>query len=194
MTQAPPGETKSFRFKALNPGLYVYHCATPMVANHISSGMYGLILVEPTGRAAEGRPRVLRHAGRALHRSPVRPARPRRVQRGEAARGAGGVLRLQRRRRRAHGRASDEGQGRRDGPHLLRRGRPERDVVVPRHRRDLRPRLHQGAMGSPVATNVQTTTVPPAAPPSSSSSWRSRAATSSWTMRCHGSSAGWRVF
>ena len=35
MTQTPPGETKSFRFKALNPGLYVYHCATPMVANHI---------------------------------------------------------------------------------------------------------------------------------------------------------------
>jgi nitrite reductase (NO-forming) len=48
-TQAPPGELKSFRFKALNPGLYVYHCATPMVANHISSGMYGLILVEPRG-------------------------------------------------------------------------------------------------------------------------------------------------
>jgi nitrite reductase (NO-forming) len=47
MTQTPPGETKSFRFKALNPGLFVYHCATPMVANHISSGMYGLILVEP---------------------------------------------------------------------------------------------------------------------------------------------------
>ncbi len=46
-TQAPPGEVKSFGFKALNPGLYVYHCATPMVANHISSGMYGLILVEP---------------------------------------------------------------------------------------------------------------------------------------------------
>ncbi len=49
VTQAPPGESKSFRFKALNPGLYVYHCATPMVANHISSGMYGLILVEPAG-------------------------------------------------------------------------------------------------------------------------------------------------
>ena len=29
------------------PGLYVYHCATPMVAEHISNGMYGLILVEP---------------------------------------------------------------------------------------------------------------------------------------------------
>jgi nitrite reductase (NO-forming) len=49
MTQTPPGEIKSFRFKALNPGLFVYHCATPMVANHISSGMYGLILVEPAG-------------------------------------------------------------------------------------------------------------------------------------------------
>jgi nitrite reductase (NO-forming) len=49
MTQTPPGEAKSFRFKTLNPGLYVYHCATPMVANHISSGMYGLILVEPPG-------------------------------------------------------------------------------------------------------------------------------------------------
>jgi nitrite reductase (NO-forming) len=49
MTQTPPGQAKSFRFKALNPGLYVYHCATPMVANHISSGMYGLILVEPPG-------------------------------------------------------------------------------------------------------------------------------------------------
>jgi nitrite reductase (NO-forming) len=49
MTQTPPGETRAFRFKALNPGLFVYHCATPMVANHISSGMYGLILVEPPG-------------------------------------------------------------------------------------------------------------------------------------------------
>ena len=48
-TQTPPGETKSLRWKALNPGLYVYHCATPMVANHITSGMYGLILVEPAG-------------------------------------------------------------------------------------------------------------------------------------------------
>lgn len=34
-------------FKALIPGLYVYHCATPMVAHHIANGMYGLILVEP---------------------------------------------------------------------------------------------------------------------------------------------------
>lgn len=48
-TEAAPGETKAFTFKALVPGLYVYHCATPMVSNHISNGMYGLILVEPAG-------------------------------------------------------------------------------------------------------------------------------------------------
>lgn len=48
-TSANPGEARSFTFKALKPGLYVYHCATPMVAQHISNGMYGLILVEPEG-------------------------------------------------------------------------------------------------------------------------------------------------
>ena len=49
LTEVDPGEEKGFVFKALTPGLYVYHCATPMVANHISNGMYGLILVEPPG-------------------------------------------------------------------------------------------------------------------------------------------------
>jgi nitrite reductase (NO-forming) len=49
VTQLAPGAENSFTFKALNPGLYVYHCATPMVANHITNGMYGLILVEPPG-------------------------------------------------------------------------------------------------------------------------------------------------
>lgn len=52
VTQVAPGQTKSFTFKALNPGLYVYHCATPMVAHHISNGMYGMILVEPEGGLA----------------------------------------------------------------------------------------------------------------------------------------------
>jgi nitrite reductase (NO-forming) len=46
-TQTNPGEETSVKFKALIPGLYVYHCATPMVAQHIANGMYGLILVEP---------------------------------------------------------------------------------------------------------------------------------------------------
>jgi nitrite reductase (NO-forming) len=49
MTQTEPGKETVFTAKALNAGLYVYHCATPMVADHISNGMYGLILVEPEG-------------------------------------------------------------------------------------------------------------------------------------------------
>lgn len=53
VTQAAPGQTKSFSFKALSPGLYVYHCATPMVAQHITNGMYGMILVEPEGGLSE---------------------------------------------------------------------------------------------------------------------------------------------
>ncbi|HSO12503.1 MAG TPA: copper-containing nitrite reductase [Anaerolineales bacterium] len=48
-TQTMPGGETMFTFKAINPGLYVYHCATPMVAHHIANGMYGLILVEPEG-------------------------------------------------------------------------------------------------------------------------------------------------
>ncbi|APQ17781.1 nitrite reductase, copper-containing [Maribacter hydrothermalis] len=42
-----PGHEKVFSFKVLNPGLYVYHCATAPVGMHIANGMYGLILVEP---------------------------------------------------------------------------------------------------------------------------------------------------
>lgn len=49
MTQTEPGKETMFTAKAIAPGLFVYHCATPMVANHISNGMYGLILVEPEG-------------------------------------------------------------------------------------------------------------------------------------------------
>jgi len=46
-TMTAPGAETSFTFRALNPGLYVYHCATAPVGQHIANGMYGLILVEP---------------------------------------------------------------------------------------------------------------------------------------------------
>lgn len=49
-----PGHSSVFSFKSLNPGLYVYHCATAPVAMHVGNGMYGLILVEPK----EGLPKV----------------------------------------------------------------------------------------------------------------------------------------
>lgn len=49
-----PGHESVFSFKAINPGLYVYHCATAPVGMHIANGMYGLIMVEPK----EGMPKV----------------------------------------------------------------------------------------------------------------------------------------
>ncbi|HUO92901.1 MAG TPA: copper-containing nitrite reductase [Rhizomicrobium sp.] len=42
-----PGHSSVFSFKALVPGLYVYHCATAPVAMHVGNGMYGLIYVQP---------------------------------------------------------------------------------------------------------------------------------------------------
>lgn len=47
LSNVAPGETKGFSWKALQPGLYVYHCATANVSTHNSHGQYGLILVEP---------------------------------------------------------------------------------------------------------------------------------------------------
>lgn len=49
-----PGHSSTFSFRALNPGLYVYHCATAPVGMHIANGMYGLIFVEPK----DGLPKV----------------------------------------------------------------------------------------------------------------------------------------
>ena len=47
LSRVAPGETKAFSWKALQPGLYIYHCATANVSTHNSHGQYGLILVEP---------------------------------------------------------------------------------------------------------------------------------------------------
>lgn len=47
VTTVAPGESKTLTFKALNAGLFVYHCAYPNMANHMAHGMYGLILIEP---------------------------------------------------------------------------------------------------------------------------------------------------
>ena len=49
VTTAEENETKTARFKLLNPGLYVYHCAAAPVPVHIANGMYGLMYVQPEG-------------------------------------------------------------------------------------------------------------------------------------------------
>jgi nitrite reductase (NO-forming) len=53
-TQVVPGQASTIRFQALHPGVYVYHCMTPMVGQHVANGMYGMIVVEPP----EGLPKV----------------------------------------------------------------------------------------------------------------------------------------
>ena len=47
LSQTVPGQSKAFTFQATTPGLFVYHCGTPMIAEHMANGMYGLILIEP---------------------------------------------------------------------------------------------------------------------------------------------------
>lgn len=42
-----PGQTIEFEFVANYPGVYMYHCGTPMILEHIASGMYGAMIVEP---------------------------------------------------------------------------------------------------------------------------------------------------
>lgn len=46
VTNVAPGYNGRFQFRALNPGLYVYHCAMGPVGMHIANGMYGMIYVE----------------------------------------------------------------------------------------------------------------------------------------------------
>lgn len=54
LTNVIPGETKTIKWKAVNQGLFIYHCAMANVSTHNSHGQYGLILVEPK----EGLPKV----------------------------------------------------------------------------------------------------------------------------------------
>jgi nitrite reductase (NO-forming) len=52
-TTADPGEKKVFTFQAKAAGLFIYHCVAGSIVDHISNGMYGLVLVEPEGGLPE---------------------------------------------------------------------------------------------------------------------------------------------
>ncbi len=49
VTNVAPGESKTFTWKALHAGAFIYHCAFPPPMHHIAQGMYGAIVVEPVG-------------------------------------------------------------------------------------------------------------------------------------------------
>jgi nitrite reductase (NO-forming) len=53
-TNVAPGETATLEVRAMAPGFYMFHCATPDIPMHVANGMYGFVLVEP----AEGLPEV----------------------------------------------------------------------------------------------------------------------------------------
>jgi nitrite reductase (NO-forming) len=55
----PPGETRTFSFVARRPGVFLYHCGTSPVLQHIGMGMYGAILVEPAAGRQPAREKVL---------------------------------------------------------------------------------------------------------------------------------------
>src|SRR5262245_53243799 len=44
-----PGQTISFEFTPTHPGVFMYHCVTPPMVDHVASGMYGMMVVEPKG-------------------------------------------------------------------------------------------------------------------------------------------------
>ena len=124
-TQADPGQEKSFKFKALVPGLYVYHCATPMVAHHIANGMYGLILVEPEG----GLPPVDREfyvmQGEIYTQAEFGQHGPQEFSVEKLLNETARIFRVQRRCRRALEDSHAEGQSRRDGQNFFWRRRAQ---------------------------------------------------------------------
>jgi FtsP/CotA-like multicopper oxidase with cupredoxin domain len=82
LTYVEKGEERVSRFKLLNPGLYVYHCAAAPLPIHVANGMYGLLLVEPeegmthgeladpgcprAGTPLQARPRILTGGARSV--------------------------------------------------------------------------------------------------------------------------------
>lgn len=43
-----PNKKDTFTYPANKPGVFMYHCGTDPVLQHIANGMYGVIIVEPT--------------------------------------------------------------------------------------------------------------------------------------------------
>ena len=53
------GASFSFDWKANYPGVFMYHCGTPPVIQHLSNGMYGAIIVDPANGWSPAREYVL---------------------------------------------------------------------------------------------------------------------------------------
>ena len=178
-----PGHESVFSFKAINPGLYVYHCATAPVGMHVANGMYGLIYVEPKG----GLPKVDQEyyvmQSEFYTKGPYGEAGLQPFSMEKALAENPGLCRLQRLGRRHRRRQCHAGEGRRENPALRRQWRAEPCLLVPCHRRDLRQCVSWRAAPSPRSIRCKPLSSPPAVPPLWISPPRCRAPTFSWTTR-----------
>ena len=55
--EVKPGDMKKFKFEATYPGVFIYHCGASSMAEHISRGMYGVIIVDPKAGYSEAFPK-----------------------------------------------------------------------------------------------------------------------------------------
>ena len=55
--EVKPGDVKKFKFEATYPGVFIYHCGASSMAEHISRGMYGVIIVDPKSGYSETFPK-----------------------------------------------------------------------------------------------------------------------------------------
>ena len=139
MTSIKPGEEKLYEWTADYAGVWMYHCGTAPALHHIANGMYGMVIVEPKGGFAAGRPRVRPRPERVVPRPAGRAGRPR-PRRGR--RPGARLRRLQRRRQPVQGQPA-QGRDRQARPDLRPRRRAEHRQLVPHRRHDLQ-HGHQG--------------------------------------------------
>ena len=136
-----PGDSITFRFKADDPGVFMYHCGTKPVLAHIANGMYGAIVV---GRAKALPPvdneYVLVASEWYLTGDGI--AEPASLDMAKARARMADWVDVQRLREPVRHPPADR-RSRRDHPLLGRRGRADEQHELPRRRHDLRPRLGQ---------------------------------------------------
>ncbi len=53
MVAIAPGDTFTYTFTADYAGVWMYHCGTAPALHHIANGMFGMVIVEPTGGFAK---------------------------------------------------------------------------------------------------------------------------------------------
>lgn len=59
MRTIQPGERLVYRFRADHPGVWMYHCSTTPMTQHIGGGMFGAVIIDPPGLAPVDREYVL---------------------------------------------------------------------------------------------------------------------------------------